>query len=135
MIPTTAAAGYDCFAPLLHVPSVLGQTAGRLSSQSAVSVGRRGASRRVARRSWPNIRGRKIGIVWRGSPTHQADSMRSIPLADFAPLGRLKGVHVLQPAKGPAADELNTLAGRLDVVDLGRSSTKEPARSSKRPPC
>src|SRR5439155_26309918 len=63
--------------------------------------------------------GRKIGLAWRGSPTHQADSMRSIPLAEFVPLLRLKGVHFFSLQKGKPAEELNTLAGRLDVVDLG----------------
>jgi FkbM family methyltransferase len=63
-------------------------------------------------KSWPNIRESKS--------VSSADVMRSIPLAEFAPLGRLKGVHFFSLQKLPAAEDLSTLAGRLEVVDLGR---------------
>jgi FkbM family methyltransferase len=110
---------YDCFAPLLHVPSILGHTPSDFSAkipylsadQSLVEQWRNKLA------EFPGI---KVGIVWRGSPTHQADIMRSIPLAEFAPLGRLKGVTFFSLQKLPAAEDLNTLGGRLDVVDLGR---------------
>ena len=108
----------DYFAPLMHVPGVLRQTPADFPAQVpylfAEPVRVEEWRERLAEYS-----GRKIGIVWRGSATHQADSMRSIPLADFAPLGRLKGVQFFSLQKGPPADELNTLAARLDVVDLG----------------
>jgi FkbM family methyltransferase len=110
---------YDCFAPLLHVPSVLGHT----PSDFPAKIPYLSADEsRIAewRKSLAEYPGVRIGIAWRGSPTHQADVMRSIPLAEFAPLGRLKGLHLFSLQKGPPAEELNTLAGRLDVVDLGR---------------
>jgi FkbM family methyltransferase len=111
---------YDCFAPLLHVPSVLGHT----SSDFPAEVPYLSAEEprmEEWRKKLAEYRGVKVGIVWRGSPTHQADVMRSIPLVEFAPLGRLKGVHFFSLQKLPAAEDLNMLAGRLEVVDLGRA--------------
>jgi FkbM family methyltransferase len=110
----------DYFAPLLHIPSVLGHTPADFpvdvpyitADESLVQQWRE----RLA--AYP---GRKIGLAWRGSPTHMADTMRSIPLAEFVPLLRLKGVHFFSLQKGQPAQELNSLAGRLDVIDLGTS--------------
>jgi hypothetical protein len=109
----------DWFAPLLHVPSVLGHTPQDfpaaipyLSADESLVQEWRG---KLA--AFP---GRKIGIAWRGSPTYQADVMRSFPLAEFVPLSRLKGVHFFSLQKGPPAQEIDTLAGRLDVIDLAR---------------
>src|SRR5262249_1865273 len=62
--------------------------------------------------------GRRIGIAWRGSPTHQADSMRSFSISEFAALMRLKNVHFFSLQKGPGRKELSQLAGRLAGVDL-----------------
>jgi tetratricopeptide (TPR) repeat protein len=36
----------------------------------------------------PPSKGRRIGLVWRGSPTHERDGERSIPLAAFDPILR-----------------------------------------------
>jgi FkbM family methyltransferase len=109
---------HDFFAPLLRVPSVLKHTVADFPKNvpylSAQEVRVREWAEKLA--EYP---GRKIGIVWRGSATHQADIMRSIPLPEFAPLGRFSGVHFFSLQKLPAAEDLNTLAGRLDVIDLG----------------
>lgn len=108
----------DWFAPLIHVPGVLRHT----PAEFPVAVPYLTAEQpRVDawREKLAQYPGRKIGIAWRGSATHQADSMRSIPLAEFASLGRLHGAHFFSLQKGPPREELNTLAGRLDVVDLG----------------
>jgi FkbM family methyltransferase len=63
--------------------------------------------------------GLKIGIVWQGSPQFQADQARSVPLAEMAALGRLKGIHLFSLQKGYGAEQLDSLAGALEVVDLG----------------
>jgi FkbM family methyltransferase len=64
--------------------------------------------------------GRKIGIAWRGSPIYHADRMRSFPLAEFGPLGKLKGLQLFSLQKGKGSEELETIVGRLDIVDLGK---------------
>ncbi|WP_413206442.1 tetratricopeptide repeat protein [Rhodospirillum sp. A1_3_36] len=40
----------------------------------------------------PDCEGLRVGIAWRGSPTHGLDRERSIPLSLFAPLARVPGV-------------------------------------------
>jgi FkbM family methyltransferase len=45
--------------------------------------------------------------------------MRSIPLAEFAPLSRLKGLHFFSLQKGPAVEELQSVGGRFEAIDLG----------------
>lgn len=110
----------DSYAPLLHVPSVLGHTPKDFPAKVPYLSADEALVAEWGKRLAENP-GRKIGIVWRGNPTHQADTMRSIPLVEFAPLGRFKNVHFFSLQKGQAVEELNTLAGRLDVVDLGSS--------------
>jgi FkbM family methyltransferase len=111
---------HDCFAPLIHVPGVLRHTPDDFPAPIPYLAA---DEARVAewRQRLAGYRGVKVGLVWRGSPTHHADSMRSIPLVQWAALGRLAGVHWLSLQKGPAVGELSMLAGRLEVVDLGSS--------------
>lgn len=109
---------HDCFAPLIHVPGVLRHTP---EDFPAAIPYLQADPQQVAawRDRLSGYRDLKVGIVWRGSPSHHADSMRSIPLVQWGPLGRLAGVTWLSLQKGPARAELDMLAGRLEVVDLG----------------
>ncbi len=63
--------------------------------------------------------GYKIGLAWQGNPKHQADRMRSMPLAEFGRLGKLKGVQFFSLQKGAGVEQLDVLAGALDIVPLG----------------
>ncbi|HUT09034.1 MAG TPA: FkbM family methyltransferase [Thermoguttaceae bacterium] len=63
--------------------------------------------------------GLKIGIAWQGNPGYEADCFRSVPLAEFAPLGKLSGIRLLSLQKGAGVEQLDALAGCLDVVDWG----------------
>jgi len=57
-----------------------------------------------------------VGIAWQGSPTYRYDHLRSIPLAQFAPLARVEGVRLISLQIGPGTDPLQ---GRFPVLDLG----------------
>jgi Flp pilus assembly protein TadD len=109
----------DFFAPLLHVPAVLGHGPEDFPGNVPYLTADAGL---VA--SWrerlATYRGRKIGIAWRGSPKHPADRMRSIPLVHFGPLARVNGVQLFSLQKGPGSEELEPLAAQLNIVDLGR---------------
>lgn len=63
--------------------------------------------------------GYKIGLAWQGNPKHQADRMRSMPLAEFRPLGRLKGIQLFSLQKGAGVEQLDDLRGTLEIVPLG----------------
>jgi FkbM family methyltransferase len=108
----------DTFAPLVHIPGVLTHGPQDFPAEIPYLSAEQSLVKEWAARL-SAYGGRRIGLVWRGSPTHHADSMRSIPLADFVPLLRLKGATLFSLQKGPATEELQSLAGRLAIFDLG----------------
>jgi hypothetical protein len=63
--------------------------------------------------------GFKVGIAWQGSPTYGGDRHRSIPLAQFAPLARIKGVRLYSLQKGYGAEQLAAVKDTVPVVDFG----------------
>jgi ADP-heptose:LPS heptosyltransferase len=65
------------------------------------------------------IAGFKIGIAWRGSPTHTNDRARSIPLSCFESLMTLPGARFFSLQKGAGAEELPDLAGRFQITEVG----------------
>jgi tetratricopeptide (TPR) repeat protein len=62
--------------------------------------------------------GFKVGLVWAGNPQHHRDAMRSMRLADLAPLGEIPGAmfHGLQ--FGPGRDQPAEAAAGLRFTDL-----------------
>jgi tetratricopeptide (TPR) repeat protein len=61
----------------------------------------------------------KVGIAWQGSPTFAGDRMRSAPLRHFAPLAGVEGVRLLSLQKGPAREQICSVARQFAVTDLG----------------
>jgi hypothetical protein len=108
----------DCFAPLLHVPAMLGHTPDQIPD-----IGPYLTPDPNLLAQWRDrlsaYAGRKIGISWRGSPKNPGDGMRSIPLAEFAPLANIPGVQLFSLQKGAGSEELAPLAERLKILDLG----------------
>ncbi|HEY2413449.1 MAG TPA: FkbM family methyltransferase [Pirellulaceae bacterium] len=108
----------DWFAPLLHVPNVLCQEPADFPAQVPyISADEKLVA--AWREKLKPYGGLRIGIAWRGSPGHQADVFRSLPLETLTGLMRLKNIHFFSLQKGPAREELNKLAARIDVIDLG----------------
>jgi hypothetical protein len=66
-----------------------------------------------------HLAGFKIGIAWRGNPRHENDRNRSIPLGCFEPLVRCGGVRLLSLQKGAGVEQLQDVAGRFPITDLG----------------
>jgi tetratricopeptide (TPR) repeat protein len=64
------------------------------------------------------IGGYKIGIVWKGSPRHKQDHLRSVGPREFAPLAGMAGVHLFSLQVGESAEDLPVLE-ELGVTDLG----------------
>jgi tetratricopeptide (TPR) repeat protein len=72
--------------------------------------------------SLQRVPGFRVGIAWQGNV--QVERLiwargRSIPLAALAPLADLPGVSLVSLQKGPGAEQLNTVAFRDRVLDLG----------------
>src|SRR5262249_12250994 len=73
------------------------------------------------RQELSSLGGFKVAISWQGNPQYPHDRQRSVPLACFAPLARLPGVHLVSLQKGPGEEQLGQvdfpttdLAGHLD---------------------
>jgi hypothetical protein len=67
--------------------------------------------------------GLKIGLCWQGSPTHRGDALRSIPLALFAPLGRIPSVHLISLQKGDGEDQIDINRSYVDLTVLNDRDT------------
>ncbi|MBI3839626.1 MAG: hypothetical protein HY288_17025 [Planctomycetia bacterium] len=63
--------------------------------------------------------GLRVGICWHGNPAYNWNRIRSMPLTEFAPLARVPGVQLISLQKNAGSDELASVAGRFDVLDLG----------------
>lgn len=109
---------FDVFAPLLDLPRILGDDLATFPTKVPYL-----AADPELTEKWSGeldaYRGLKIGIAWQGNPKHHADRMRSVPLVELAPLGKLKGVLLFSLQKGPGVEQLETARGRLDIVHLG----------------
>lgn len=109
----------DYYAPLLHVPAMLGH-----GPADFPDIGPYLSPREDLVRLWrerlPTTAQFKVAISWRGSPKHPIDRMRSFPLAEFAAIARLPHVKLFSVQKGAGVEELNTLAGPLGITDLGK---------------
>lgn len=109
---------YDVQAPLMSLPGIFGTNLANLPAKTPYLS----AQQRLIehwRKELRALSGFKIGIAWKGSAANKGDVRRSIPLAQFAPLARVPGVHLLSLQKGPGAEQLAENADRLTVIDLG----------------
>ena len=110
---------FDVHTPLLSLPRLLGTT---LESVPADVPYLEAEPQLVEawRHRLGSYPGFKVGIVWQGNPKFRLDRLRSIPLAQFAPLARVPGVHQFSLQKGPGAEQLAAVTDRFPVTDLGR---------------
>ncbi|MGE0759445.1 MAG: tetratricopeptide repeat protein [Pirellulaceae bacterium] len=63
----------------------------------------------------------RIAVAWRGNPNYRDDRFRSAPLAALEPLARLPHVRLVSLQKNRATEEIQAVAARLRVEDLGAS--------------
>ena len=73
----------------------------------------------VWREKLQNLPGLRVGIVWQGRNEHYTDLYRTIPLSLFAGLGEVPGISWVSLQKGLARKQLQEMAGRWAVTDLG----------------
>lgn len=113
-IPST-----DFHAPLLSLPRLLQLRPDSLPPPSSYLT----ADERLTA-DWRDrlaaIEGVRVGIVWQGSPTYLADSLRSIPLREFEPLARVPGVRLISLQQFVGLEQLHEIADRFPVVTLGQ---------------
>jgi tetratricopeptide (TPR) repeat protein len=104
-------------APLLSLPGLCGTTLPTIPATVPYLVA---AQDRVAR--WRQhlaaVPGFKVGICWQGSPRHQDDRRRSVPLSQFQPLAEVPGIRLVPLQRGPGEEQWAACARRWPVVEL-----------------
>jgi len=111
-------AAFDTFAPLLSIPGIFNDNLDTFPADVPYLFPDDGLVEKW-KAELAGYRGLKIGIAWQGNPDYEADCFRSVPLPEFAPLGKLGGIRLFSLQKGAGVEQLDTLAGCLDVVDWG----------------
>jgi tetratricopeptide (TPR) repeat protein len=107
----------DWHCPLMSLPLVFDTALENIPTPLLLSIPEE-ARRVAAGRSWPDkgVKGVRVGLVWAGSPTHQKDRYRSMPLSQLEPLFRVAGVHLYSLQMGEAGAQLAKMSA--EIVDL-----------------
>ena len=108
----------DLHVPLLSLPRLLGTTLENVPADGPYLDAEPDLVEAWRHRlgAYPGL---KIGIAWQGNPKFRLDRVRSLPLAQFAPLASVPGVHLLSLQKGLGREQLAAPERRFPVTDLG----------------
>jgi hypothetical protein len=109
---------FDCHAPLMSLPRIFGTTVDTIPAEVPYLEADL-ALATLWRDELARFGGFRIGIAWQGNPDHKKDRHRSFRLARFQPLASVPGVRLFSLQKGPGTEQLDELAGRFPVTDLG----------------
>ena len=116
---------FDLHCPLLSLPLAFGTTLDSIPAQMPYLSA---APERVAhwaeriRALCGSPSGRKVGIVWAGSPVHRNDRNRTIAIERLAPLLAVEGTRWFSLQTGPRAAEAAVL-GPSGLVDISAALT------------
>ena len=108
---------FDTQAPLMSLPAIFGTTLETIPVTIPYIHPR---SSSLPEGKWvENFSGKKVGLVWVGSPAHRNDANRSLPLEFFKPLLGLPNIRWYSLQVGNATQSLAhpDFAGK--IVDLG----------------
>ncbi len=105
----------DELAPLMSLPAIFQTTLATIPAAIPYLFADP-ARMEFWRADFAALPGFKIGIAWQGNPQHADDSFRSIPLSEFAPLGRIPGIHWFSLQNGLGSEQL--ASAPFPVVDL-----------------
>ncbi len=111
---------FECHVPMMSLPGIFRTTVDSIPDQvpylsvpeGANPDGRLGQDKAV-----------KVGFVWAGSPTREADSLRSCKLDSFQVLFDVPGITFYSLQVGERAEELNQSDDTQNVIDLGSAFT------------
>ncbi len=107
---------FDYQIPIMSLPGVAGTTMDNIPAPIPyLSIGEESIQNWRQRLS--DLGGFRVGIVWKGSSTHTSDKARSIPLAEFAPLARVRGVSLLSLQKRDGLEQLEGIDFLVRLLD------------------
>jgi tetratricopeptide (TPR) repeat protein len=108
---------FDCHAPLLNLPEMLGVFAGNSTEDVPYIFP---SPERVAhwKTELAGFEGLRVGIVWQGNPAHTGDRWRSLTLEQFEPLFTVPSVHVFSLQSGFGTEQLSEIDCGLPIVNL-----------------
>jgi Tfp pilus assembly protein PilF len=109
---------FDCHAPLMSLPRLLGTTLETIPAKIPYLSANKDLIGRW-QRELSNVRALKVGIAWQGNPKNGTDYRRSIPLEHFAPLAAVPDVQLFSLQKGQGTENLAKVIGDFPVIDLG----------------
>lgn len=104
---------FDCYLPLMSFPLLLGTTAETIPPCNKMSVPVKQSIQAEIRRHPAR---KKIGIVWKGSPTNVGDRKRSCGLQWFKDIAQLPEVKLFSLYKGQGTEELTN--ADFPIIDL-----------------
>jgi hypothetical protein len=116
---------FEVYSSLLSLPALLGVEEAMIPREVPYVV----ADPARVERWRPRIEGLagfKVGVCWHGSPTFKGNHLRSIPLAQFAPLAAVPGVTLVSLQKGTGVEQIEASRETVPVVvldDLDRDAT------------
>jgi hypothetical protein len=109
---------YHVQAPLMSVPEILGTTLETVPAEVPYLFAD-AALTETWRQRLADYSGFKVGIGWQGNRKYHGDNLRSIPLRNFSPLGRVPHLRLFSLQKGAGAEQIPDLATECHVVDFG----------------
>ncbi|WP_369324322.1 tetratricopeptide repeat protein [Burkholderia cepacia] len=116
---TAQAAQFDYWTSLLSAPMHMGTTLDTIPPPVRLAPDPACAARWRARVDGLPA-GPRVGLVWKGNPTHHNDAHRSLPsLALLTPLWSVPGVNFVSLQKGQGEDEARQPPGGLPLLHLG----------------
>jgi hypothetical protein len=114
MGPGEALPNLDAHAPVMSLPRLCGM---RRLDDALASIPYLSADAALAEACREKVRGGArlvVGVAWRGNPQHAGDRVRAVPTKQFAGLGRVPGVRLVNLMKGAAPEEVEA-AGAAEV--------------------
>jgi hypothetical protein len=108
---------FDFYAPLLSLPRILGVRMSTMHIQVPYLSADAEKVQRWREQLQQEGPGKRIGLVWAGSPSNSKDAERSIALSAFAPLAAVPGTRFYSLQKGPAAREVQSSPPGLHLID------------------
>jgi tetratricopeptide (TPR) repeat protein len=116
---------FDVHAPLMSLPRMFGTSIDSIPGDTPYLLPPEGP----VPQELTSCRGFRVGLVWRGNPSHRNDRNRSVPLELLQDLVKIEGAQFFSLQVGPAAAEEQQLrAGAIVDLSAGLSDYAATAR-------